>query len=132
MATLQPSERAIRDLQSGTLSAEVFDQTYGLGASQDYLQLSQPITEETEEVKEEQRGLIADTAIGVAEGVRTGINAFGEATQELGDTLREKGVNIPVYDIRNNKFLFDQEEIDKMNQNTSDALQEALDDIENV
>ena len=84
MATLQPSERAIRDLQSGTLSAEAFDQQYGIGASKEYLQLSQPVTEETEEVKEEEkRGLIADTAVGVAEGVRAGINAFGEATQEL-------------------------------------------------
>ena len=39
MATLQPSEREVRDLIAGTLAAEAFDQKYGIGASNNYLQL---------------------------------------------------------------------------------------------
>ena len=105
MATLQPSEREVRDLIAGTLPAVAFDQKYGVGASNQYLQLSQPsnveTVQDTVEGEEEKRNWIADMGVGAVKGVARGIDAAGDAAVELGDTLREKGVPLPAFDVEN-------------------------------
>ena len=128
MAILQPSEREVRDLIAGTLAAEAFDQKYGIGASNEYLQLSQPsnveTVEDTVQQEEDKRNWVKDIGVGAVKGVARGIEAATGAAAELGDTLREKGVPLPVFDITNKKFYFDQEEIEKLKERSGGSVGE--------
>ena len=91
---MTPTEREIRDLLKGTLAKEAFDQKYGVGAADKFLAVSVSQKQTAEDVVEaeddKKRGLIADTFVGAAEGVREGLESFGEATFELGNTLEKR------------------------------------------
>ena len=125
---MTPTEREIRDLLKGTLAKEAFDQKYGVGAADKFLAVSVSQKQTAEDVVEaeddKKRGLIADTFVGAAEGVREGLESFGEGAFELGNTLREKGIPIPVFDIKNKEFVFDNDEIAKLREERGGSIGE--------